>query len=88
MAEITIVTSGLPPYTFSKRPVDIVREYFPGVSNEEADGILWEFTGWPCFWEGAPEESMREQLAELKAEQPEGGAIVTDWAIRQLNVGN
>lgn len=46
--------------------INIVREYFPGVSDELAGAILWEYTGWPAFWDGDPEMCMRKQLQELR----------------------
>lgn len=61
---LTNIFKNVTPYEFSKPPADIVREYFPGISDQKADAILWEFTGWPCFWNGDPEECMRKQLQE------------------------
>jgi len=58
--------------TWSKPPVDIVREYFPDATDEHADGILWSRTGWPVFWAGDPETCMRQQLQEYKAKLDAG----------------
>lgn len=44
----------------------IVKEYFPDVTDEEAQGILWNYTGYPDFWDGNPEAVCREELAHLK----------------------
>lgn len=50
----------------AKSAVDIVREFFPDATVEEADGILWEYTGFPSFWTtGDPVAEMRAQLARL-----------------------
>ena len=51
--------------------IDLVREYFPNISDEGADALLWEYTGFPCFWNipedgETPEECCRKQLAALK----------------------
>lgn len=51
--------------------IDLVREYFPNTTNEEANDILWERTGFPCFWnipqDGlTAEECCRKQLEQLK----------------------
>lgn len=35
------------PATF----LELVRESWPGCPDEQrASDIVWEFTGWPCFW--------------------------------------
>ena len=52
---------------------DAVREYFPEATPEEADFILWEKTGFPCFWNigvdgDTPEQCLRKQLQEFKDE--------------------
>ena len=51
--------------------IELVKEYFPEVSDAEADRILWDETGFPRFWyipeKGkTPEECCRKQLQELK----------------------
>lgn len=41
------------------------------VADGEAEYVLWEFTGYPCFWPDAaktPEENLRAQLAEYFAD--------------------
>jgi len=53
------------------RWVDLVREYFPGITDEAANDILWRETGFPCFWrlgeDGAtPEACCRQQLQEFR----------------------
>lgn len=50
--------------------VDLVREYFPGVTDEQAMDILWNYTGFPGFWDGDPARVCREQLAHLKEVGP------------------
>lgn len=50
---------------------DLVREYFPKVTDEEANCILWERTGFPGFWNipgggDTPEACCRKQLQEFK----------------------
>ena len=45
----------------------IAREYFPDVSEEELNTIIWGQTGFPEFWPDSsktPEENFRLQLAE------------------------
>lgn len=51
--------------------MDVVREYFPDISEDEADHIVWGHTGFPGFWniptDGAtPEECFRKQLQTYK----------------------
>lgn len=51
--------------------VELVREVFPDATDDEADYILWEHTGFPSFWnipeEGeTPEECCKFQLELLK----------------------
>lgn len=41
------------------------------VTDDHAEYVLWEFTGYPCFWPDAaktPEENLRAQLAEYFAD--------------------
>lgn len=47
-------------------PFDIAKEYFPQATDEQIDFILWEYTGFPAFWNGDPETCLRKQLQELK----------------------
>lgn len=52
-----------PPATeFSDTPAAIVREYFPDATDGEVSYILWNHTGFPCFWHGDPETCLRQQL--------------------------
>ena len=56
--------------------LELVREYFPDATDEEADYILWEKTGFPGFWNipedgNTPEECCRKQLKELRQEIPD-----------------
>lgn len=46
---------------------EIAREYFPEASDLELEGIVWERTGFPCFFEGEPELSLRRQLAAFRS---------------------
>lgn len=46
--------------------IDLVKEYFPEVTDEEALGILWNYTGYPSFWYDDPTTTCREQLQHLK----------------------
>ncbi len=39
--------------------LDIASEYFPDASNDELDYILWEYTGFPCFFHGDTETELR-----------------------------
>lgn len=65
------------PKDWSKPPLEIVREYFPGASDRAAGYILWNMTGWPEYWETNDAEAcMRRQLQAAKddgvtAEEPE-----------------
>ena len=46
--------------------IELVREYFPNVSEDKAEYILWNETGFPSFWRGDPEQSCREQLEDFR----------------------
>lgn len=51
--------------------VDVVREYFPAATDNQAWYVLWECTGYPAFWDipksgATPEECLRKQLAEAR----------------------
>lgn len=52
--------------------LELVREYFPKATDEEANGILWECTGFPCFWNIpqnglTAEQCCRNQLKDLQS---------------------
>ena len=52
---------------------EIVREYFPNITDECAEFILWGHTGFPGFWnipeDGLTvEECLRTQLKAFKEE--------------------
>jgi len=56
---------------------DIVREYFPDATDDECEFILWEKTGYPCFWNipedgSTPEECFRHQLGRFKLARDTG----------------
>jgi len=56
-----------------KTIADVVREYFPGASDDEVGFIVWEKTGFPAFWripeDGATgEECFRKQIQDFKHE--------------------
>lgn len=67
---------------------DIAREYFPEASDSELEGIVWERTGFPCFFEGEPESCLREQLAAFRAmvDSYPGGNFC--WNCNALTVPN
>ena len=50
---------------------EVVREYFPKLTDKQVEGVLWAHTGFPSFWpEGlTPEQALRKQLQELKDAQ-------------------
>ena len=55
----------------SKTIADVVREYFPGITDGCVEFIAWEHTGYPSFWSipedgNTPEECFRKQLQEYK----------------------
>lgn len=49
--------------------LDIASEYFPDASKDELDYILWEYTGFPCFFHGDTETELRKQL-QYKKDNP------------------
>jgi hypothetical protein len=51
----------------------IAREYFPDVTEEELDAIIWGETGYPYFWPDetkTPEENFRMQLRHAAGLEP------------------
>jgi hypothetical protein len=48
--------------------IELVKEYFPAVTDRQANMILWEYTGFPEFFDGpgTVEECLRRQLQELR----------------------
>lgn len=51
--------------------LEIVKEYFPKISDDDAGYILWNETGFPSFWSipedgETPEECLRTQLKRFK----------------------
>jgi hypothetical protein len=45
----------------------IVNEIFPGLSDEDADDLLWSRTGWPVFFKTHQEASeIRDSLRRFK----------------------
>lgn len=50
--------------------LELVKEYFPDATDDEAGYILWNETGFPSFWNvpkdgNTPEECLRAQLKRL-----------------------
>ena len=57
--------------------IEIAREYFPDVCDDDLDGIIWSYTGFPGFWNipkdgNTPEECLRYQLKRLKLARDTG----------------
>ena len=48
--------------------LELVKEYFPDASDDEADYILWEFTAFPLVW---GEDELREQLQKFREDEGE-----------------
>jgi hypothetical protein len=49
--------------------LDVIREYVPDATEDEAGYILWNETGYPAFWNTnkyspTPEDCLRLQLAK------------------------
>ena len=56
--------------------LEIVREYFPKTSKEEAVYILWNETGWPCFWETNDSVAcLRKQLEHARKNKGEANLV-------------
>lgn len=49
------------------RAIEIAREYFPSLSDDELGYIVWNGTGFPCFFDERDfEAGIRKQLENLK----------------------
>ena len=47
--------------------MEIVKRHFPDIDNELSNFILWEYTGFPCFWSTKDHKSECEsQIKEYK----------------------
>ena len=60
------------------RVLDYVKLIFeePDMSDEKADFILWECTGWPAFWiESPPIKCLTRQLRHAKRSLKRGFSI-------------
>jgi len=54
-------------------PTAIARQYFPDFDDDEIGWVIWNRTGYPCFWDGPDAEtSFRTQLAEYAAAKKRG----------------
>lgn len=54
----------------------IVREFFPNATSEQINNILWDYTGYPEFWDIPKDgwtatQCLRKQLRDLKSEATE-----------------
>lgn len=50
--------------------IEIAREYFPDMSDDDLDRLIWAETGFPSFWPDetiSVEANFRAQLAAYKA---------------------
>jgi hypothetical protein len=56
--------------TFAQR---IGREHGFEVSRSDADVVLWEFTGFPAFWDSGPMQCLDHQLTEFFASANQEG---------------
>jgi len=55
------------------RAIALAREFFPDLDRTQLYLLLWERTGFPCWWEipdegYTPEECLRTQLARVREE--------------------
>lgn len=49
-----------------KKVLDLVREFFPKSTDEEASELLWSRTGYPSFFHGNPVKCIRKSLRAYK----------------------
>lgn len=59
---------------YGQKIYEIVREYFPGATDEFCEFIIWEKTGYPSFWNipedgNTPNECFRKQLQDAAGEK-------------------
>lgn len=53
------------------KPIEIAKEVFPGKPDDFISFVLWEHTGYPCFWSTSaeyptPEAVCRKQLEDFR----------------------
>lgn len=49
-------------YTWQDLAKDVGKEFGKTLTNDQADYLLWNHTGFPSFWKGDPVEECRAQL--------------------------
>ena len=73
----------------SGSPRDIVREYFPKASDDEARDVLWGCTGWPNFFDTrdgrSVQEILREQLSEIAEKSGGDPFIACCMAVQEMD---
>lgn len=63
-------------------PIEVVKEYFPELSDYMAEDVLWSMTGWPAFWlcedncQKTQEIHLRDALQEIKDKVAQGVTIL------------
>jgi hypothetical protein len=55
-----------------KDPIEIIREYIPGASDEKAEFILENYTDWLSIPTDDPSGRLRKQIQKYVAEELEG----------------
>lgn len=66
-------TNKIKPLFSWRKALKIAREYFPDIpkttrGREFLGYVIWNGTGWPCFWEDESEQHFRKQLQKAKEE--------------------
>lgn len=54
---------------------------FNAVTDDEIETVVWNYTGYPCFWSDAsisPEENFRKQLGEFFGRQKASELVFPD----------
>jgi len=73
----------------SGSPRDLVREYFPKASDDEARDVLWGCTGWPNFFDTRDGRSipeiLREQLSEIAEKSGGDPFIACCMAVQEMD---
>jgi len=51
---------------FPFSPAATVRKFFPNADDKQVDYLLWNHTGWPCFWRTGAERDIKHSLRHLR----------------------
>lgn len=61
-----MIPANIPPLTWGEKCLRMARSVFPDWDDDHLGYVLWNETGFPCFWEFEPEFSLMMQLIRYR----------------------